>query len=138
MKKNEKPPTQKLHHYRDRRNLRACFSILIFMIIACISTDLLYAADSKSENVLIQQSSISGTILDEMGTPLPGASIVEKGTTNGTQTDFDGNYTLDISSSNSIIIISYIGYESKEISVVSGQTTSSFSKFGSPRWIYFH
>jgi TonB-linked SusC/RagA family outer membrane protein len=127
MKKNEKPPTQKLHHYRDRRNLRACFSILIFMIIACISTDLLYAADSKSENVLIQQSSISGTILDEMGTPLPGASIVEKGTTNGTQTDFDGNYTLDISSSNSIIIISYIGYESKEISVVSGQTTYNVS-----------
>src|SRR5690606_2416743 len=40
---------------------------------------------------------ISGTIIDENNQPLPGANILEKGTTNGTQADFDGNFSIEIS-----------------------------------------
>src|SRR5690606_5224458 len=45
-------------------------------------------------DILPQGYEISGTVLGQDGSPLPGASIVEKGTTNGTQTDFDGNFSL--------------------------------------------
>ncbi|MBM1106185.1 TonB-dependent receptor [Aurantibacter crassamenti] len=69
----------------------------------------------------IQDLTITGTILDQDGVPLPGASVVEKGTTNGTQTDFDGNFSLLVGDDNAILLISYIGYSSQEVSV-NGQT----------------
>lgn len=64
---------------------------------------------------------VSGTVSDATG-PLPGASVVVKGTTNGTQTDFDGNYTLNDVAADAVITFSYIGFSSQEIAV-NGQTT---------------
>lgn len=60
---------------------------------------------------------IKGTIKDVTGETLPGASVIEKGTTNGTQTDFEGNFTLTVKSSDPVLIISFLGYETKEIQV---------------------
>ena len=60
---------------------------------------------------------MSGTITDDTGVPLPGASIVEKGTTNGTQSDFDGNFSLTVANGNSVLTISYIGFATKEIAI---------------------
>ena len=62
------------------------------------------------------QSEISGTIADQNGTPLPGANILEKGTTNGAQADFDGNFSISVADENAILVISYIGFASKEVS----------------------
>ena len=73
-----------------------------------------------------QQIQISGTISDKNGTPLLGANILEKGTTNGTQSDFDGNFSIDVTNENSILIISYIGFGIKEIAL-NGQTNISVS-----------
>jgi iron complex outermembrane receptor protein len=70
---------------------------------------------------LSQAQEVSGTVSDATG-PLPGASVVVKGTTNGTQTDFDGNYTIDGLEDDSILVFSYIGYSNQEIPVA-GQTT---------------
>lgn len=64
---------------------------------------------------------VSGTVSDANG-PLPGASVVVKGTTNGTQTDFDGNYTLNDVDSSATLVVSYIGYAPKEVAV-NGQST---------------
>ncbi|WP_394333499.1 TonB-dependent receptor domain-containing protein [Zobellia uliginosa] len=64
-----------------------------------------------------QEREIKGTVKDEDGNPLSGASIVIKGTTTGAQTDFDGNFTLSLADDSAIIIVSYIGFETKEISV---------------------
>lgn len=69
----------------------------------------------------ILQASITGIVTDENGAPLPGASIVEKGTTNGTQTDFDGNFNIVVSGEKAKLVVSYIGYTSQEIPV--GQQT---------------
>lgn len=69
----------------------------------------------------LQAQTVSGTVSDSNG-PLPGASVVVKGTTNGTQTDFDGNYTLNDVDSGATIVFSYIGYSTQEIAV-GGQTT---------------
>jgi len=62
-----------------------------------------------------KQYNISGTVSEENGPPLPGASILEKGTTNGTQADFDGNFSIDVENEDAILVISYIGFATKEI-----------------------
>jgi len=67
------------------------------------------------------QDTVSGTVTDSKAVPLPGASILEKGTTNGVQTDFDGNYSIEISDENAVLVVSYIGFGKKEIPV-NGQT----------------
>ncbi len=69
---------------------------------------------------LSQAQEVTGTVSDASG-PLPGASIVIKGTTTGTQTDFDGNYTIS-ADSDAILVFSYIGYKGQEITV-GDQTT---------------
>ena len=70
---------------------------------------------------LAKAQTVSGTVSDVNG-PLPGASVLVKGTTNGTQTDFDGNYTLNDVGDSATLVISYIGYTTEEIAV-NGQTT---------------
>jgi len=66
-------------------------------------------------NNAIQQKIISGKITDGSGQPIPGANIVEKGTTNGVQSDFDGKFSLNVKSEKSILVVSYIGFTTKEI-----------------------
>jgi|GEM_PF-3221133 len=67
----------------------------------------------ETENISIdnnrQNVKVSGIITDEIGMPLPGANILEKGTLNGIQTDFNGKYTLAVFSKESILVISYLG-----------------------------
>lgn len=73
------------------------------------------AADAVSAMKTVQQSTkVTGVVNDATG-PVVGASVVVLGTTNGSLTDIDGNFTLDNVSKGNIIQISYIGYESKEI-----------------------
>ncbi len=70
--------------------------------------------------VVGQETTISGTISDSEG-PLPGVNILEKGTTNGVTTDFDGNYTITVDS-DAVLVFSYIGYQTQEMPV-SGRST---------------
>ncbi len=63
------------------------------------------------------QRIISGTIVDSDGVPLPGATVLESNTKNGTLTDFDGNFSIAVSGNDSILVISYLGFMSKEINV---------------------
>ncbi|MFA5296940.1 MAG: TonB-dependent receptor [Lutibacter sp.] len=64
-----------------------------------------------------QQKEISGKVTDNNGMPLPGASIIIKGTNTGTTTDFDGNFTLMINEDSVILIVSYIGFGTQEIPI---------------------
>ncbi|WP_165748696.1 SusC/RagA family TonB-linked outer membrane protein [Cellulophaga sp. Z1A5H] len=75
-------------------------------------TETTYEATNKEE----QQRIITGTVSDVDG-PLPGVSIVVKGTTNGTSTDFDGNYSINADGDAIVLQFSYIGYATKEITV---------------------
>ncbi|MGO5523560.1 SusC/RagA family TonB-linked outer membrane protein [Phocaeicola plebeius] len=65
---------------------------------------------------VLQQKSISGKVVDSKGESIIGANIMEKGTTNGTITDFDGNFNLNVAAK-SVLQISYIGYKTQEIPV---------------------
>ncbi len=59
---------------------------------------------------------ITGSVSDDNGIPLPGASVVIQGSSSGTTTDFDGNFSIE-TSQGSILVISYVGYESQQIVV---------------------
>ncbi|WP_224485177.1 SusC/RagA family TonB-linked outer membrane protein [Robertkochia aurantiaca] len=70
---------------------------------------------------LTKAQTVSGTVYDATG-PLPGANVLVKGTTIGTQTDFDGNYTLDNVPSDATLVFSYVGFQTQEIPV-NGRST---------------
>ena len=76
-----------------------------------------YVSASTQQNT----RKITGIIKDQSGEPVIGANIVEKGTANGTITDIDGQYSLEVGS-NSILVVSYIGYITQEIPVGKNNT----------------
>ena len=63
-----------------------------------------------------QQKTITGTVTDDTGLPLPGANVIIKGTSTGTQTDFDGNYTISANVGQTLAF-SYVGFSTKEVKV---------------------
>ena len=68
-----------------------------------------------------QEKTISGTVSDASGLPLPGATVLVKGTTTGTSTDFDGKYSIS-ASQGSTLVFSFVGYTTKEVAVGSSNT----------------
>ena len=68
-----------------------------------------------------QEKTISGTVSDEQGLPLPGVNIIVKGTSNGTQSDFDGNYSINASVGD-VLTFSYVGQKSEERTVGSANS----------------
>ncbi len=73
------------------------------LLVFCFS---LFSAIGYSQNI-----TVSGKVNDESGIPVPGASVVEKGTTNGTTTDLEGSYQISVPS-NATFVISFVGYNS--------------------------
>ncbi|MBA4746022.1 MAG: SusC/RagA family TonB-linked outer membrane protein [Muricauda sp.] len=68
-------------------------------------------------NVNAQERKITGNVVDSNGIPLAGANVIEYKTTNGTITDFDGNFTITVSSENPKLQVSYVGFKPKTIKV---------------------
>jgi TonB-dependent starch-binding outer membrane protein SusC len=66
--------------------------------------------------------SVSGRVTDEAGTGLPGVNVVEKGTANGTTTNTTGDFTIEVAGENSVIVFSFIGYQTQEV-IVGNQTS---------------
>ena len=98
--------------------------LLVLMFAMALSSVQAFAnLRTEPINLAEVQQTISGVVSDANG-PLPGASVVVKGTTNGTQTDFDGNYTLSGVANNAVLIFSYIGFKTQEVAV-NGQSTIS-------------
>jgi outer membrane receptor for ferrienterochelin and colicin len=73
-------------------------------------------------NTALAQSTVTGTIIDgDLNTPLPGVNIIEKGTTNGVSSDFDGNFTIKTKATDAVLVITYVGFLTTEITI-SGDT----------------
>lgn len=87
--------------------LRFCLCLLIAGTISAFGTTLAYSQQAKS---------ISGVVRNTQGESIIGANIIEKGTKNGTVTDLDGTFKLNVSPK-AVVLVSYIGYVEQEISV---------------------
>lgn len=85
-----------------KRNLM--FKVLLMLMVGCF----------LSIDAFAQQMTVKGLVKDTTGEPIIGANVVVKGTTNGTITDFDGNFQLNANKGD-IIVISFIGYQSQEV-----------------------
>ena len=79
-----------------------------------------FAAMLSLQGVMAQ--TITGTVSDQGGVPLPGVNVVEKGTTNGTSTDFDGKYTITVSGNDAVLEFSSLGMRTLE-AAINGRTT---------------
>ena len=78
------------------------------------------------ESTVQTDKTVKGQIKDENGEPLPGATIMIKGTTTGTVTDFDGNYSITLTEGASVLVVSFVGYADQEISL-NGRSVVDFS-----------
>lgn len=101
--------------------LDKCATLTDFEFQFSANGAILLKKNSKITTKETIQQSLSGTVTDKNGTPLPGANIVEKGTANGVTADFDGNFSIQVANENTILIVSYIGFATKEVSF-NGQT----------------
>ncbi len=91
-----------------------CLLLSAFSVNAAMAAP----AGTVDEVMAVQQGKkVTGVVVDGTGEPVIGANVVVKGTTNGTITDFDGNYTIEGVSANDVLVISYIGYLSQEVPV---------------------
>ncbi len=68
-------------------------------------------------NDLHAQQRIAGTVKDTNGMPLPGVNVIQKGTSNGTVTDFDGNFDLSLDSGTNTLVFSFVGYLTTEVEI---------------------
>lgn len=75
-----------------------------------------------SFGALAQSITINGIVKDSTGEGIIGANVLQKGTTNGTVTDLDGNFTLTVPDKNAVLVFSFLGYVSQEV-IVGNQTT---------------
>jgi TonB-linked SusC/RagA family outer membrane protein len=106
------------------------FRIRLSAVLACFSITSLFAGNpalsvnKKNDGVkLIQvEQKVNGTVTDNSDNPLPGVSVLLKGSTVGTITDIDGNYSLNIPDENAVLVFSFIGYATQEVAVNSRTT----------------
>ncbi|MEE4285693.1 MAG: carboxypeptidase-like regulatory domain-containing protein, partial [Mariniphaga sp.] len=95
----------------EKNHLKGFLPLFVFAVIMAFST-----------GAWAQQKTINGTVTDDTGSPLPGVTIVVKGTTTGTITNVDGVYELDVPESANVLVFSYIGMLKQEIEI-GNQTT---------------
>lgn len=85
-------------------------------LFAYAKTNDLSYVQSQDMQVVQQKIRVEGIVRDNMG-PTPGASVLEKGTNNGVITDVDGKFSINVSSKNAVLQISYVGFKTQEITV---------------------
>ncbi len=99
---------------QSKGGYRRIITLVISFLLVCLPS--MYAETNETNNVN-QEKSVTGTVTDDSGEALIGASISLKGTSRGIITDMDGRFSIQVPDGNAILIVSYIGYKSKEITV---------------------
>ena len=99
-----------------KQKLKKQFPISGFALILAIVFSSFTAINIEAQN------RVSGVVTDAGGIPIPGVSVVQKGTTAGASTDFDGNYSFELTLGEQILQFSYLGFKTQEIQI-NGRTT---------------
>ncbi|WP_010181633.1 SusC/RagA family TonB-linked outer membrane protein [Aquimarina agarilytica] len=111
--------------FKRKRSLGSVVPLLFlatgFNVVSANGVETFFNENYENDRVSVVVQSITGTIVDADGIPLPGATVVIKGTSKGTQTDFDGNFVIDANAGD-VLEISYVGFKTQEI-VVGDQTS---------------
>ncbi|WP_234364194.1 carboxypeptidase-like regulatory domain-containing protein [Lunatibacter salilacus] len=104
---------QELLHHRWQQNFKILLTLILFLVVQSIA--------------LSQQLQVSGTVISTAdGEPIPGVTIVYKGTSIGTTTEVDGKYSLEVPDRDGTLIFSFIGYSAQEI-IIGGRSVIDVS-----------
>ena len=109
----------KTNIYKESSLVSKIYIYGIIMLCCSIPHIILAGGNESPEGNLAEQSeqiNISGRVLDETDQPLPGATVLEKGTNNGTITDADGRFTLSVAE-DATLLISFVGYVQQEVKI---------------------
>ena len=123
MKKHENSPFPRMGNGRKLFSIVNLTILLIMVGLMHVSGNNTYPGETKTNAALAEagadfdQQQVSGTITDSKGEVVPGASIVEKGTTNGTVSNADGKYSLRLQGDSPVLVVSFVGMISQEIPV---------------------
>jgi TonB-linked SusC/RagA family outer membrane protein len=102
-------------------NNKLIFKVLMVALVIVTALNRAYGFSHGEENGLnsiMVQTTVSGTVLSsDDNMPIPGVNVILKGSSIGTATDFDGNYSIEVPSSQSILVFSYIGFKTKEVPI---------------------
>jgi len=83
-------------------------------------------ATAKTKKHQLQTITVNGKVVDEKGDAIPGVTVLEKGTANGSVTDLNGAFRLNVAGAASVLVIRFIGYDDKEV-IVGTQTVISIT-----------
>lgn len=111
-------------------NLKTLLTVL-FLIVSVFKVSAVSSEENRKKSEIINKEpeadiTIKGIVLDELGQPMIGVTILPKGSSRGTTTDFDGSYTIVVPAATEALLFSYVGYETKEVAIA-GQTTIKVS-----------
>ncbi|WP_291146796.1 SusC/RagA family TonB-linked outer membrane protein [Flavobacterium sp. UBA7680] len=118
------------NYQKIKFNLKTLLTVL-FLIVSVFKVSAVSSTENDKKSEIINKESeaditIKGTVLDELGQPMIGVTILPKGSSRGTTTDFDGSYTIVVPAATEALLFSYVGYETKEVAIA-GQTTIKVS-----------
>ncbi len=111
-----------MKNYRLILSSRKMLFSSMFLTSFCLGVPLPMSAGVDSISGIFQTGLVNGIVLDTDGNPIIGANVKVKGSNNGTITDVDGRFTINDISSDAVLVISYIGYETQNISVKGKRT----------------
>ena len=96
-----------------KKGTKTLATVLVMLLVSC--------------TLAFAQNTVTGTVIDNLGEPVMGASVVQKGTTNGCTTDLDGNFTLNVPKG-STLVVSFVGYVTQEVNVNSNKLNITLSE----------
>jgi TonB-linked SusC/RagA family outer membrane protein len=97
--------------------MRKLYALLIGILSILVCTDARAGSSGGTSSRSLLQQSITGQVLDESNMPLPGVNVLVKGSSEGTVTDVDGKFSLTTSTSDAVLVFSFIGFKTQEVSV---------------------
>ncbi|HEY8934164.1 MAG TPA: SusC/RagA family TonB-linked outer membrane protein, partial [Cyclobacteriaceae bacterium] len=98
-------------------NLRYVRNVHVLRVFLILMLAALSSRAVASATGFFQTITVSGIVKDDTGSPLPGVSILEKGTSKGTVSDVEGKYSISVSSGQSVLVFSFVGTVTQEVSV---------------------
>jgi len=107
---NQKPNYEQCLKRHSKHRIRQVITLLLLLFYFSM-------AGQTDESGNQAKITVKGTVKDINGVPLAGSNIIEKGTSNGVNADFDGNFTINVANVNATLLVSYLGFANKEIEV---------------------